>query len=288
METVTVKKVHNVGTCLQPAMTAQICAISRQYEKRGLAKAVAISAEEQVKAEMKTCALAPVAYRLSALSDSAVSGIYRRGKETMSSGDLLRYIGETRARRIQNKDFSEDVGIYESADPKYTAESEDETALVVADERPKSVARSVASLPHTVMERLPTWFQGGHSSTTVKSAKKFPFSALAAMVAVAISLMLIVASSVMLTRAESRISALTLEADALSNEISELRSDVEVNNNLLQIREIATNEYGMVEGEYVEMNYLDLQGSETIEVYEDEREGGIGLSALLSAMGIKK
>ena len=100
--------------------------------------------------------------------------------------------------------------------------------------------------------------------------------------------MLIVASSVMLTRAESRISALTLEAEELNDEIAELRSDVEVNNNLLQIREIATNEYGMVESEYVEMNYLDLQQKETIEVYENDRDGGIGLSALLSAMGIKK
>ena len=283
METVIKKQISNTANALQPTMTAQIRAISHRYAKRGLAKAVEISAEEQRQAERQTSALAPIAYRMSALSEQAVSGMYRRGKETMDSSDLIRYIGETRAKRIQSSDFSEETGVYDAANPQSACE---ETAIVPTE----SVAtrkNTLATLPQTVKEKLPVWFQGGKSVAS-KGEKRFPFSAFAAMVAVAVSLMLIVASSVMLTRAESRISALTLEAEELNDEIAELRSDVEVNNNLLQIREIATNEYGMVESEYVEMNYLDLQQKETIEVYENDRDGGIGLSALLSAMGIKK
>ena len=91
----------------------------------------------------------------------------------------------------------------------------------------------------------------------------------------------------MLTRAESRINQLTVEADVLADEISELQSDVDVQNNLLELREIAMDQYGMVDEKYVEMTYLDTDLEESIEAYEEERDTSIGLSALLSALGIK-
>ena len=108
------------------------------------------------------------------------------------------------------------------------------------------------------------------------------------MVAVAVSLMLIVASSVMVTRAESRISELTLDAEILADEVAELHSDVNVQSNLAELREIAVEQYGMIDEKYLEMTYLDTEKEETIESYEEERREGIGLSALLSALGIKK
>ena len=278
------------GTALSVS-TANVreCSLSLQYQHRGLSKAVMRDALVQIEAEEKTAELMPDAYRLSKLSDATVTGIYRGGKETMSSSDLIRYFNETRAMRTKNSDFSEACGVYESADPKNTSDEEVETSLVLQEGQSR-LSHKLTAFPRLACKKIfssfPEWFDRGVTQKN-EEKKKFPLSAFAAIVAVAISLMLIVASSVMLTRAESRINQLTVEADVLADEISELQSDVDVQNNLLELREIAMDQYGMVDEKYVEMTYLDTDLEESIEAYEEERDTSIGLSALLSALGIK-
>ena len=289
METVTVKEVNTVSTGVQVSVAAQVQALSARYEKRGLAKAAELEAMEQERAEAATVELAPVAYRKSVLSEAAVRGMYRGGKECMDSKDLLGYFGETRQRRIAGSDFSEAEGVYEKADPQREEASVPNTALVLAEEKRGILPTELSKMPAYIKEKLvqsvPEWFCG----ETVKREEKgrrFPLSAFAAMIAVAVSLMLIVASSVMLTRAETRINELTLEADAISGEIAELRSDIEAETDLVQLREIAMEEYGMIDKQYVKMTYLPPKAEDSIETFEAEDRGGIGLSALLSAIGI--
>ncbi len=290
METVVLKQVNTVGTGVEASALACVQALSLSCEGRGLAFAVARDAREQELAEEATAALDPVAYRKSMLSDEAVSKMYRGGKELMDGEDLLGYFEEARQKRLETSDFSELVSIYDTADPSREEEFVPNTALVLAEEKKKLLPVSVREMPAYLVKKVktsaPDWFVGGYVKTA-KKEKKFPLSAFAAMIAVAISLMLIVASSVMLTRAESRINALTLEADELTGEIAELRSDVDVENDLLHLREIAVEEYGMVDEAYVKMTYLDTEREDVIESYEEESRGGIGLSALLSAIGIK-
>ena len=277
----------NSTAAIEPSMNARVCAISLRYRARGLVKAVEQDAQAQVEAEQKTVELAPQAYRLSSLSDGTIAGVYRGGKESMEEGDLIRYFNETRAMRTRACDFSDSIGIYEAADP-HNADESDEGMSLVAQEN-DSLMQKIVKAPRAAMEQLtasiPTWFSFGSSQKREK--KGFPLSALAAIIAIAISLMLIVASSVMLTRAESRINSLTVEADVLAGEVAELQSDVNVQNNLLELREIAVDQYGMVEERYVDMTYLDTEAEDTIEGFEEERDEGIGLSALLSALGIK-
>lgn len=282
MEGVIEKELHTTVTAVQVSAVSQICAISNRYAGRGLVRAVANTVEEQMEAEEKTSRLAPNAYRLSRLSDAAVCGLYRRGKQTMSTNDLIRYVDETRAERVKKTDFSETCGIYESADPR--VETADMALTVVKKE--KKTARAVAAVKEKLHLPLAQWFSRGETEKS-EGHRRLPVSAFAAIIAIAVSLMLIVASSVMLTRAESCISKLTLEAETLSDEISELRSDTEVNGDYLTLRQIAMEEYGMVGEEYLRTNYLNNENEETIEVYDEERQGGIGLSALLSAIGIK-
>ena len=100
-------------------------------------------------------------------------------------------------------------------------------------------------------------------------------------------LMLIVASNVMITRAEDKLNALTVEIDAVAAEVADLEADMNVQSDLLLIRDIAISEYGMIGEEYVRMDYVTLHGEDVIEAYEDGRGEGISLSALLSAIGIK-
>ena len=67
-----------------------------------------------------------------------------------------------------------------------------------------------------------------------------------------------------------------------------MRSELEASLDLLEIRRIAMEEYGMVEEEYVKMDYISLQTEDSVEAFEDDRSSGVGLSSLLSAIGIKK
>ena len=134
---------------------------------------------------------------------------------------------------------------------------------------------------------LPTWFDTAEPDTS-DNRRSFPLSAFAALLAVAVSLMLIVASSVMLMRAESRVNSLKREVNAQSAELAKLRSDLDVKNDLIEIRRIATEEYGMVSEEYVRTTYLLRDVRDSVEVYEEEREDSVGLAAILSAIGITK
>ena len=115
-----------------------------------------------------------------------------------------------------------------------------------------------------------------------------PLSAFAAILAIAMSLMLIVASSVLLTRAEDNVSRMKLQVSETSDEVAQMRSDIEASIDLLEIRRIAMEEYGMVEEEYLKMDYISMKTEDSVEAFEDERPTGVGLSAILSAIGIKK
>ena len=287
METCEIKDVTApTGQGLQVSAEQYISALSMRYAARGLVKSVHDGAEEQMRREEETRALAPDAYRLSTLSDAAVAGCYRRGKDTMSGADLVRYFGEMRSARIRNADFSGNTGIDECAGSNVKGESRAMVAVASKKSLPALTGR-VKALPAELGQKLPTWFNSARPDTS-KERKRFPLSAFAAAVAVAASLMLIVASSVMLTRAESNISRLQTKVSDASAEVAELRSDFEVQNDLLEIRRIAMEEYGMVEEDYLKMDYITLSSDDSVEVYEEEREESVGLSALLSAIGIKK
>ena len=271
-----------------PSANARICAISARYCKRGLSKAVADSAKAQMEAEERTTQEAPTAYRLSKLSEAAITGLYRGGKKTMSSDDLVRYIDETMAMRNASKDFSDEAGVYEQANPT-SEQNAGQNLVPVHEARALSlerVAKTPVAFVKSVFASASEWFDFNVRGAR-RETKKMPFSAFAAILAVAISLMLIVASSVMLTRAESRISSLTVTMESLTDEVADLQSDVNVQSNLLELREIAVEQYGMIDQRFLEMSYLDTQAEDRIDAYEEERDEGIGLSALLSALGIK-
>ena len=283
METVEIRDVNPAqGISLQPSAEPRLCAFSRRYSNRGLVQSVLREAEEQKEHEEATREIAPDAYRMSSLSDAAIGGCYRRGKQSMAVSDLVVYFQETRQRRIRGVDFSKTA--------------EDEILPVVSDEQKKK--RSGSRLPISVeciskavfskslKESANEWFDTTEPDTS-NVKKRFPLSAFAAIAAVAVSLMLIVASSVLLTRAESRMSQLNEEISTAYAVANDLQAELETRDDLLLIRQIATEEYGMVNEEFVRTQYITLETEDSIETYEEERKEGAGLSALLSAIGIR-
>ena len=264
------------------------CATVEQSAEGKNDLAVVISAEDQIRREAETRAIAPEAYRLSTMSEFAINFQYRRGKDCMSSADLVRYISETRAMHLQSVDLLGDRGV--DACPE-TVDERSCTALTEqTQQNVKPAKKDVRGLPARVGGRIaaamPTWFDTAEPDTS-KNSRRFPRSACAAMLAVAMSLLLIVARSVMVRLAESDVSRLKTKLSSVTVEAEELKSDFEVGCDLLEIRQIASEEYGMVAEDYVKMDYISLRSEDSVEAYEEERGESVGLSALLSAIGWK-
>ena len=288
MECVEIKSVEaSAKNCLNTSAEARTRAIAEPYDAEDAVRAVRAAAEEQMVREAETRAMAPEAYRLSAMSDISVGLQYRRGKQHMSSADLVRYIADTRAAYLQSVDLTDNAG----ADLYIEDQQEGCTAVteVNAHETRRGLTK-ICRLPALAGGKLraawPTWFDKAEPDTS-ENSRRFPLSAFAAMLAVAMSLLLIVASSVMVRLAESDVSRLKTKISDAAVVAEELKSDLEVGNDFLEIRQIATEEYGMVAEDYVKMDYISLGGEDNVEVYEEEREKSVGLSALLSAIGLK-
>ena len=277
-------------TAVQVSVREQIRAIEESFSARGLSRAVQNESEAQELREAQTRAEEPRCYRL---NDYSVT-CYRHGKETMDSDGLLSYIIDTRAMRTQNADFSEACP---DDDAVYRGEVEKPLSVAVRSENSPTRREKLAELPamalalparavQTVRTSHKRWFNLERADTSAE-ARRFPLSALAAIITVAVCLTLIVAGAVMITAGEREVESLTLEVEALSSDINELDSDINVNTNLLRIRGFAVSELGMVSEEYLKMEYLSVEKGDTVEVLEEEEENKVGLSTLLSAIGIK-
>ena len=94
---------------LQVSAEAELCAISERFSARGLVGCVKRDTEEQRSREEKTVAMEPLAYRMSALSESYISARYRHGNAVMNGGGLIEYFRDTRAIRTKGVDFSADA-----------------------------------------------------------------------------------------------------------------------------------------------------------------------------------
>ena len=114
-----------------------------------------------------------------------------------------------------------------------------------------------------------------------------PFSRmLFAVAGTAISLMLIVSGSVMISGANRDVKDLENELHELKASENELGLELEMKNDVNVLRDRATEDLGMIRKEYVEANYLDVSGSDGIEVHEKEEEKNLGVAAILSAFGL--
>ncbi len=264
---------------------ACVASLSHRFAKRGLIESVRLEAEEQKKTEEETRTLAPCSYRLSLFSEGMIRGVYRRGKDTMNGEDLLRYVSECRAIRRKEKNFDNCPSVYEQASEGLTTQTE-ERAVVPVQEKRQGVHLTPLNVGRFIKERFPMWFNATKGKNDRE--KKFPLSAFAAIVAVCICMVMIVASALMVTGAEAKISKLKNEVTTLNAEIQDLEEDLRSGSDLMEIRRIAVEEYGMVEAEYLKMDYITLDGEDGVEAFEKEERRGIGLSAILSAMGFKK
>ena len=271
---------QDVLNCETEPVVLDAQTLSERYAERGVAKVMRESLAQQIEREAETCELAPNAYRRS--SDEASHG----ENEEMDASDLLRYFEETRSMRLEGRDFSEEAD--QALSESDVEDQASKTALCHRDSQTPDSAkgkRDALQMVDSLKRHVSSWIDTSTAKTDA-NRKPFPLSLFAAIVAAAMSLMLIVASSVIVAQAEGRVNTLNRKIDSLSLEVTDLQADWNVQNDLIAIREIAMKEYGMIHEEYVKTVYLPLTKGESVEVLEEETREGIRLSALLSAIGI--
>lgn len=243
-----------------------VCDNESERASMDAAALVLSEVRQQELREAYTRALAPDAYSPSS-----------EGRELPSSTEeLLSHLYSVREKRLRDVDLS----VYEA--PTFPKKEE------VEKTQPASL--SLAGLAKEKIKMffsgMPFWFDG--KKPEGKGARRFPISAFAAIGVLAICLALIVSGSILVTHGENANNRLKKELSVLSAQMDDLQSELHLSNDVLLIRELATDACGMIGEEYVRTETLSLGNAESVETYPDGQPEGVGLSTLLSAIGIKK
>ena len=110
--------------------------------------------------------------------------------------------------------------------------------------------------------------------------------AVIAITGVALSLMMIVGGTVLVSDAKREVKELEAELKALEIVSNELDLKLDMKNDVNLLKDKAINELGMISKEYVDAEYLGTEGSDSIKAYDSESDKNVGISAILSAFGI--
>lgn len=193
----------------------------------------------------------------------------------VATEELLRRIEERRMARLADVDLSI---LPAEALPAKEEEPEEEPA------KEKLFAEVKAKIK-AFFACAPAWFD---ARVTKKSNRKTPVSAFVGIGVLAVCLSLIVGGSILVTHGENVNNRLKREISQITAEIEDLQSTIHLQNDVLLIRELAENECGMIGEEYVRSDTISMDRGESVETYPDGKPEGVGLAALLSAIGIKK
>jgi len=277
--------------------------LCERYRDRGIASHVHADAAQQEKNEALTRAMAPGAYIMTEqLSSKMGSGIgenkYRSGqsdgKRYMTVDDFSRYYHDQRGykmpqfRHRSSYTVQDELAVASSdVSPREATLPKKDGWLTDTDKLPTVVQKL---FKYSWVQRLNVW--AGETfprekNMEISTAKRraLPAAVLASLVTVAVSMTMIVGSTVLVSRSQMEVSQLRQELADKKEVSGELSDKLDLKNDMLNIRDIAVNELGMVGEEYLSGNYVKVDKDDSIEVYEKEEKQESGLSALLSAMG---
>lgn len=116
--------------------------------------------------------------------------------------------------------------------------------------------------------------------------KRFPKTVLPVMAVVTLSLLLVVCSSVMVSRASGDISKLEYQIEQLQESKKDLEGKLVEKNNMLDIQRIAIEEYNMIKGSYATSKFLDVTEDEEIKLFHKGNGEDSFLKTILKAIGL--
>lgn len=113
-----------------------------------------------------------------------------------------------------------------------------------------------------------------------------PTAALVSLIVCTLTVLSVVMGAAMVSRASDEVSDLKNEAAALASTERELSQALDRKNDLRTIERIAVDELGMIGTDLITKKYISFSGIDVIEAYDDEEGESVGLSTLLSAIGL--
>jgi hypothetical protein len=207
------------------------------------------------------------------------------GKSYMSSDDFAAYYKDLRGYKLP-KFYTRAENEYEAAEAvagevQETGKPPKKAVWLAIKRRIKEILRDFFSV--FVIDE----FRKHSEEEPIEGEKKrIPRGVLPAILVVTLSLLMVVCSSVMASRATASVGDLEDEIEALKDVKNDLEGDLVVKNDMLNIKDIAVNKYGMISSDYATSRYLDVTEGEKIERHEDGEKADSLLTRLLKAIGL--
>ena len=214
------------------------------------------------------------------------------GKSCMSSDDFAAYYKDLRGYKLpkyhsrNEREYGEDESLANNVQESGKSPKK-ALWLAVRSVVKKRVKDLTSRLRVAELERMKDeWFPIDKREHRVNGRKnKMPRGVISVLAVVTLSLLLIVCSSVMVSRSFGEVSKLEYKIELLEGQRNELRTKLEVKNDLLEIQKIAVEEYGMISGDYAASRYVDVTDGEVIKDYDVENGKSNLIAKLLRAIG---
>ena len=274
----------------EPCEDAALTALTRRYRERGFVRAAQSHLEDMDAMEQEARATAPAHYRWDELCTNGRGDRFRHatylGRQVMDVDDFATYFSQCRsARRAAESQTAVEVQEQAAYVPARTRE-QSRIARMTGTSCVPSRQKQAEDRADRLVRVAKEWLQPDHPGLRrAGQLQRVPVSLISLLVVVCVSLMLIVSSSVMVANAKRDVSALGDEVAVLEREAAFAQDKLESSVDYLEIYRTATEEYGMIPAAYVQSVYLDNQQQNHIEAVPQEN-GGVGLTTLLSAIGI--
>ena len=270
--------------------------LCERFKDRGIRSSVRSEADAQKKKNSARSRLVSLYPNMAGVSadDAKYKSMNVDGRQCMSCEDFANYYKDLRDYKMP-RFYSRAETEYEEADAAYKAEKVQESGKppkkavwLAITKHAKSKIKEIPS--HLNKEELTEfskeWFLLGEEAEVKSDEKKrLPAGVISTIFAVTLSLLLVVCSSVMVSRASAEVGSLEDRIDQLSFEKRDLEGKLEVKNNMLDIQRIAVEEYGMISASYASSRYVDIRENEKLEGIEKESKKDSWLAELLMAIG---
>ena len=284
-------QVSDVRVSYSDAVSGQdeaLAALTHRYRGRGFLQAAKEHGQQMDAMEEGARACAPEHYRWDELCANGRGDRFRNatylGRRVMDVDGFAAYFAECRADRRAACNES----VAPAAQAVAPARTRDESRIARATGRSLVVGNKQKreNTADRVIAVAKDWLcPDDPALRRVGKKQRMPVSVISMLVVAAVSLMLIVSSTVMASTAKRDAAAAQDEAATLQKQAQLAQDKLESSVDYLEIYRTATEELGMIPASYVESVYVNTVEGNSIEVVEQEEETP-ALSTLLSAIGI--
>ena len=207
------------------------------------------------------------------------------GQSYMSSDDFAAYYKDLRGYKLPK--------FHTRAENEYEAAGADPEGVQETGKPPKKAVW--LAIKRRIKELLRDFFsvfvleeirKQSEEEMVEGKKKRIPRGVLPTIAVVTLSLLMVVCSSVMVSRATADVGNLKDEIEELKDVQNDLEGDLVVKNDMLNIKDIAVNQYGMISSDYATSRYLDVSEDERIERHDGNEKTDSLLTRLLKAIGL--